>query len=246
MTREVPFTAVEYGDGGKEVVALVTGFAGKVRDVEQAATDLVRTGRDAVVYTYHPRILLDGDPKLLPQMIETLGRDFVQRTPDHLRRRFGGVSLGGAIAAGMQKDYATPERGLLAATGVDAAHLVMENPAFGSMVLAVHHINIRRAYLRNGYSLADLREEWHNVQVPPRTPFTIAVGGLDYIVQQREIMPKLTAWKKENPGIHIIRKPWLGHNGTIKWFNRNIMSMLETEPTTDGTGTDAIEIVQAA
>lgn len=246
MNMEVPFTAVEYGDGdNEEVVALVTGFAGKVGDVEQAATDLVATGRDAVVYTYHPRILLAGDPELLPDFIDTLSTDFLNRTPEHVRRRFGGVSLGGAIAAGMQKEYATPERGLLAATGVDAAHLVMENPAFGLMVRAVHHINIRRVYERNGYTLSDLRERWHDVQVPPQTPFTIAVGGLDYIVQQREIMPKLQAWKRENSDIRIIRKPWLGHNGTIKWFNRNIGSMLEQEPT-NTTDPDIIELPLAA
>lgn len=234
MNREVPFRAVEYGNGdSQEVVALVTGFTGKTAQLEKAALDLVASGRDAILYTYDPRILLAGDAELLPQFIDTVSDHFTSQTTDHARRRYAGASLGGAIAVGMQKKDLAPERGLLAATGIDAAELVMRNQFFRAIVLATHHIDIRRTYEKNGYTLTDLRERWQEVQVPPVTPFTIAIGGLDVVVQHRKISRQLNEWKKENPDIRVVRKCFKDHNGTIKWFNQNIGSLLDQEPITE-------------
>lgn len=234
MNGEVPYRAVEYGDGNSnEAVALVAGLDGNSKDLEQAACDLADTGRDAVVYTHHPRILLAGEAQLLPKFIDTLSADFIERTADHERHRFGGVSLGGAIAAGMQRNYEAyenPERGLYGATGIDAAELVMKNCLFRAVVMATHRFDVRQKYKDNGYTLADLKAEWQDIQTPPTTAFSLALGGLDYIVQQRKIMSKMAVWQQQNADIKIIRKPWLGHTGTIKWFNGNISSMLETEP----------------
>src|ERR1019366_4307248 len=139
------------------------------------------------------------------------------------------------IAGGTQKMEAAPEPGLYAATGIDAAALVMNNHLFQAMVKAAHHVNVRRAFAANGHTLTDLQEQWRDIQVPPRTPFTLALGGLDYIVRQREILRRVATWRIHNPGIQIIRNPWLGHNGTKKWFNSNICSMLEPKPATAHT-----------
>ena len=59
------------------------------------------------------------------------------------------------------------------------------------------------------------------------SPYTIALGGLDYIVQRRKMLRKINEWRPDNPLIHIIEHPRLGHTGTIKWFNSNILSLLE-------------------
>jgi hypothetical protein len=226
----ISWEAAEYGSGnGSEAVALVAGFDGKTDTLDHAARDLTAAGCDVVVYQYAPEVLLDGQPEHLPNLIRTLSTDFQQRTADYPRRRYGGVSLGGAIAASMQKNEAFPEPGLYAATGIDAAALVMNNRLFRAMVRAIHRINIRRAFEANGHTLPGLQELWQDVHTPPTTAFTLALGGLDRIVRPREIIPIVTTWRKNNDGVRIISNPWLGHNGTIKWFNSNIRSMLEPE-----------------
>lgn len=237
---EVPYTAVEYGDGdSEEAVALVAGFGGLISDVEQAAKDLAETGRDVVAYAYHPRVLSAGDGELLPQFIETLSTDFRERTPDYYRRRFGGVSLGGAIASGMQKSYEkynNPERGLYAATGSEADDVVMKNHIFRAIVWASHRIDIRRAYERNGYTPVDLRERWNDIQIPPLTPTTVVLGGLDLIIQQHKVLSRAKEWRAAGRDVRVIRKPWLNHNRTIKWFNDNIISLLDPEPAVEPFG----------
>ena len=228
MSCEVPYKAHEYGNGNSnEAVALVAGFNGPVSDLEQAATDLAHSGHDAVVYTYHPRILLAGESCLLPEFIETLHEDFTTRTTDCQRRRYGGVSLGGAIAVGMQKKDLNPEHGLYAATGINAAELVMKQRLFRALILATHRIDIQRAFEKNGHTLESLKHQWRHVHIPPMTPFTVVLGGMDYVVQQRKMVRELKTWRETNDHINVIHRPWLGHNGTIKWYNNNILKLLE-------------------
>ena len=228
MNGEVPYKAHEYGNGdGKEAIALVAGFAGPVGDLEQAAVDLARSGRDTIVYTYDKRILLAGESHLLPDFIETLHQDFNARTTEYAHHRYGGVSLGGAIAAGMQKKDSDPEHGLYAATGINAAELVLRHQLFRALIMAVHRIDIRKTFEKNGHTLDDLKETWHHIHTAPTTPFSIALGGLDYIVQRRKMARQLDDWHKTNSGIHVIHKPWLGHNGTIKWFNAHATELID-------------------
>lgn len=231
MNGDVPYKAHEYGNGNSvEAVALVAGFAGPVKDLEQAAIDLASTGRDAVVYTYDKQILLAGESHLLPEFIETLHKDFETRSADHILRRYGGVSLGGAIAAGMQKEDENPRHGLYAATGINAAELVMQHQLFRAVILAVHKVDIRKAFEKTGHTIHDLREKWQYLHTAPTSGLTIALGGLDYIVQKRKISRELNEWHKTNNNIHVIHKPWLGHTGTIKWYNSHITELLDTDP----------------
>ncbi len=231
MSVEVPYGIVEYGDGNSdEIVALVTGFGSKPGEFDRAGRSLVATGRDAVVYTYHPGVLLEGDAELLPELISAMSEDFEERAAGYPHRRYGGASLGGAIAANMQKRYDTPERGFYAATGGDAAEIIMKNRWFGAIVLAAHRVDIRRAFARHGYTHDDLQERWRDIQTPPTTPLTIALGGLDLIMRERKILPKIADWRAAGNDVRIIRKPWGGHNGMIKWFDANIASLLGPNP----------------
>lgn len=231
MNGEIPYKAVEYGNGnGDEIVALVAGFGSKPGELDQAGRDLADSGRNAVVYTYHPRILLAGDAELLPGFAETLNEDFQARAIDYQLRRYCGASLGGAIAADMQKKDESPERGLYAATGADAARLVMRNGMFRAIILATHYVDVRRAYEKNGYTLPDLQDRWHDLCTPPATPLTIALGGLDYIVRQREMIPRIAAWRATGHDVRTIYRPRSGHTGTIKWLNEHVMDMLDPDP----------------
>lgn len=231
MMSDVLYQVAEYGSGNEESVALVAGFDGRLGQLDQAARDLEGSGRDVVVYAYNKDVLLEGDGKLLLDTTAALSRDFLNRTCDHQRRRFGGVSLGAAFAAGMEKAEPSPEPGLYAASGIDAAKLVMANRLFQAMVRVVHGVDIRRAYERRGYTLADLQEEWRKLQEPPTAPFKVVLGGLDYVVRTREVLPKIAAWRATN-NITVIHKPLYGHNGVIKWFGANILSVLDLEAST--------------
>jgi hypothetical protein len=124
---------------------------------------------------------------------------------------------------------------------------VMNNRFFQAIVRVVHGVDIRRAYERRGYTLADLQEEWQRIQERPVSDFKVVLGGLDLIVRTREIMPKITAWRDTND-ITVIHKPLYGHNGVIKWFGANILSVLDSETTTQtakGLGQYALKNVLA-
>lgn len=225
--NHVAFHALEYGDGtNTKSVAIVAGFGGKAVHFEQTAKDLASTGHDVVVYDYDNSILLEGDGKLLPQLIEELSKDFINRTSSHTFRRYAGASLGGGIAWNMQKGPENVIPGLYAAVGADAAMLVMKNRLFRSVIKFAHKVDILKAFENNDYTLPDLQEEWATIQTPPTTPFTVAYGGLDYVVRQSEVMPKVAVWQESN-NIRVIQRPLLGHTGIIKWFQNHSNEMLE-------------------
>jgi hypothetical protein len=226
MSAGAAFRATEYGSGNAEAVALVAGFAGETLQLDVAARSLAAIGRDTVLYTYHPDVLLAGDPDQLPQLAASLGEDFQARTADHIRRRFGGVSLGGAIASNMQKECPNPEPGVYAATGTDAADLVMRDALFRAIVLVTHRTDVRKAFTSKGHTIDDLREAWSEIHTPPATAFSLALGGLDRIVKYRHMRAKVAAWQEGNPSIRTHVLPRLGHNATIRWFNNNCASLI--------------------
>jgi hypothetical protein len=225
MSAEHAFRAKEYGDG-EEIVALVTGFAGNVNQLDQAARDLARTGRGAVVYAYHTGVLLEGDPTQLPTLIDEISDDFAERATSRAYLRFCGVSLGGPIAAGMQKKFAeqNPRPGLYAATGTNLAELVTRHSWFRLLIAATHRKDLHRLY--KGYTLDELNAAWSDVHTPPATPFSIVLGGLDRVVHYRKTSSKIASWQATNPGIQSLHLPRLGHNGTIRWFNNNCTELI--------------------
>jgi hypothetical protein len=225
MNGERRFLAREYGDGD-EVMALVVGLTGEVDQLDHAAAYLAATGRGAVVYQYPSGVLLDGDPTQLPQLVDTLSEDFAQRSSGH-RVRLGGVSLGGAIAAGMQNNIHSQdfEPGMFAATGINLGELVKSQPWFRMLIAATPRQDIRSAFRH--HSLDELNEVWHSINTPPTTPFTIALGGLDRVVPYRKLRRKVAHWQASNSGINALHLPRLTHGGTIRWFNENCARLLE-------------------
>lgn len=207
-------------------MALVTGFAGNVMQLDQAARDLAGMGRDVVVYDYPPDVLLSGDGEQLPRLIDDLSEDFQERAAGHEKLRLGGVSLGGAVAAGMQKQCTDPEPGLYAATGTNPAELVLKHELFGAIVRKVHGVDIRRAFSTKGYTLDVLQESWRDINRPPDTGFSITLGAMDYIIPYHRIKSRIANWRQTNPEIRTHYLWRQGHGGTIKWFNAHCAELL--------------------
>lgn len=229
MSEKVKFDAASYGDGySKEIVALVAGFGNKPGEFNRAASELARRGIDSVVYTYEPRVLLDGDADLLPQLIEDIYEDFQTRSVSHEKRRYGGVSLGGAIAVNMQKKDENPEQGLFAATGDDAAELIMHNPWFRAATMLFHHVDVKKAFVRHGHNYHTLREKWDDIHIPPETDFTMALGGRDKLIRRGEVVRKISDWRQEHPDrkVSVVTKRNLGHSAMINWFDHHIESLV--------------------
>lgn len=225
--NKVTFSHREYGEGhGTNAVALIAGFDGRINDFDRTARDLVCAGNDVVVYKYDTSIFLEGDARLLPSLIEDLSQDFLARTRGHPTHQYAGASIGGGIGWNMQKRSPDAQPGLYAAIGADVAHAVMSNPLFRGVVRLVHKVDPRKQFERNGYTEADLFEEWKELHAPPITGFAVALGGMDYVIRQREVIPKFNKWK-ESIGISIITKRRLGHAGIIKWFTENTPTMLD-------------------
>lgn len=223
----VEYRSREFGDGNSpEAVALIAGFTGKIVDFEQAARHLEASGKDVIAYEYDNDVFLAGEGAILPELIKDLSADFLSRTKDHEKHRYAGASLGGGIGWNMQKDCSNAEPGLFAAIGADVAHLVMGNRVFRKVVKAFHKVDTRKQFERNGYTKADLFAEWEHLHTPPITGFVVALGGLDYMIRRREVMPKFREWQ-EDIDISIIVQRKLGHAGIIKWFAANTPVMLE-------------------
>lgn len=223
---EVAFKSREFGNGnGVAATALVTGFGGDIAEFEQAARDLEAAGSDVIAYQYDNDVLFAGDARLLPNLVDGLTTDFINRTHNYPARRYSGNCLGAGIAWNMQKRDPTALPGIYAAAGVDAARLVMRDPLYRMVVRAVHRVDPRKEFERNGYTEQDLRQKWEQLQTPPDSGFAIALGGLDYAVRYWQAIRTIREYKADND-IRIITKPDHGHNGIKKWFINHIPEML--------------------
>ncbi len=224
----VEFRIREFGNGNSSTaVALVAGFDGKIVDFEQTARDLVGRGNDVIAYDYEPDALISGDPELLPAMIGDISNDFLGRTSEYARRRYAGASMGAGVCFNMQRADEKALPGIYGGAGCDTAHLVMSNLLFRGLVRAFHHgIDPKKEFELKGYGEADLWEIWKDLHVPPPSGFAVALGGMDFIVRTREVMPKIETWKTDiNIQVHLLRR--LGHTGVIKWFADNAPFMLD-------------------
>jgi hypothetical protein len=230
MSEKVKFDAISYGDGySNEIVALVAGFGNKPGEFNRAASELARLGIDSVVYTYEPRVFLDGDASLLPALIDDIYEDFSAKSQGHQKRRYSGVSLGGAIAVNMQKRDESPEPGLFAATGDDAAKLIMHNPWFRAAVMLFHHVDVKKAFTRHGHNYDTLYQEWSDIHVPPDTGFTMALGGKDKLIREQTVVAKIDTWREQHPDrqVNVVTKRRLGHSAMISWFDHHIEQLAD-------------------
>lgn len=224
MTSSASFEIHEYGNGStNEIVALVPGLGGSRKDLDVAAQDFAARDKDVVLYEHHPGVLLDGNPYELPHLIDEISDDFVERSLGYHASRVCGVSLGGVITAGVQKNLQNPERGLMASTGGNLAKIVHDNQWFRALVLAMHHQDIQKAY--RDYSTEDLTKIWAELHEAPLTPVTLAIGSLDRIVRKRDVLRNVAAWHEYNANIRLIEIPYGTHKSVIKDFNNKVVNL---------------------
>lgn len=210
------------GDNPK-ALALVAGFRPRPEDYKQAAASLNAAGYDVFTYSYDESVFMAGVGGLLPKLLDDLTENFHSKSKGYESTRYAGISAGGGLAWTMQRRAVGPiEPGLYVAAGVDAAAAVFMNPAFRYFTKGAVP-----AYRRNGTNLNALREAWRCVQEPPDTGFAIAYGGLDYVVTAPEIALKIRKWRRQAKPFAVHWEPYKTHTGMIRWFNRNIPTMLK-------------------
>lgn len=214
------FTGHEYGDVQTDKAALlVAGFMSTVPEqLENAATTLVDQGFNVYGYDFSPEVFTEGDPELLPTLIDELTTDFVTKTQSYSAIQPCGVSIGAGIAWETQKrEPLRAAAGVYAAAGADSADGIFSpNPIM---------FGLRRAFTQRGYDHQDLKERWAELHTPPITGFTIALGGLDYIVRYPDITRKIRSWRNE--GVPIMTKTvWRAHTGTIRWYDQHLDQLL--------------------
>lgn len=214
---------MEYGNGESAIVAsLVTGFAGKIINLESAALGLVAQGHDVVTYDYSMDVLESGEPDSLVHLITSVDSDFQRRSQGYNICRHAGVSLGMCIAINMQRKTETPQMpAIYAAGGSNVAKTIFRNVAFN---LAFG--KVRKAFRQNGYNEQILREIWDPLHESPQSSFVIALGGLDLVVKYRDAEQRMRRLHRTGTPVVVKTVPWAGHVGTIEWFNRNIPTML--------------------
>lgn len=216
-------TSREYGNNATPKAALlVAGFMGKIDGVEGAAHTLVNRGYNVFAYEFSSRVLTEGNPLLLPEVVNEITSDFTERTTSYKIIQPCGVSLGAGIAWETQKrEQKRALPGVYAAAGANSADGIFSlNPIM---------LPLRRAFVKNGHDHEELKELWADIHEPPQDGFTIALGALDYIVRYRNIMKKIQDWKDQ--GIPISERTlWhLSHTGTIRWYDNNLNTLLNTK-----------------
>lgn len=229
-----PFSSREFGgDATPNAALLVAGYNGHISDLETAAIALADNGFNVFAYEFDPDVLNSGHPDDLPGAIQELTDDFRTRTLTYRTIQPAGVSVGAGFAWATQKRSETEPAleqqilpGIYAAAGANSADGIFVKPTNPVMFAVVH--NIRKAYEANGYDHEELREAWREIHEPPKSGFTVALGGLDYVVRYRNIMRNIDEWKASGIPIATIMRKFEAHDGTINWFNNNIPFMLDT------------------
>ncbi len=235
------FDIYPYGESDHSIVALVAGFAsssGSGKDLDRAAIDLAANGNTVIRYTHPIDILGSGDPYLLNTLIEEISEDFHERSIGFQAVRYCGVSLGGAVAAQMQRHDDSSERGYYAATGGNLADIAT-SPWFNFLVEQNQHVKIAQEFKKHGYDRDDLASIWSELQTAPATPFTVALGGIDRIVSQRAARANLKRWQAKNNDIEVMTAPFATHIDTIQRFDRTLGRLVLNETERLRTTTEA-------
>ncbi len=180
----------------------------------------MENGYNVFGYDFNPEVIQEGDAELLPRLVDELTADFLERTKHHSTLLPCGVSMGAGIAWGTQKqEQIRTQPGIYAAAGA--------NSADGIFGLNPIMIPLRKAYTEKGYSHTELREIWSDVHTPPKSGFTIALGGLDVIVRHRDISRKISEWQAQNIPIYTKTLWHLTHSGMIRWYDNNLEALLD-------------------
>ena len=214
----------EYGDSQSDKAALlIAGYGNTVpQQLEPVAVTLAEAGYNIYGYDFSTSVLEAGDPDLLPLVVNGITSDFRSRTGKYTSILPCGVSMGAVIAWEVQKqEHRKSQPGIYAATGTNSADgLFGINPIMTPL---------RKAFTNKGFTKSDLQEKWDHIHTPPDAGFTVALGGLDIIVQHHSMMKNIRAWRQAGIPIETVHVPFRGHTRTISWYNQNIGQLLLRE-----------------
>jgi hypothetical protein len=231
MSMSRTFEPREYGTNvGREIVALVAGFGGKLASLDSAALELVATGREVVTYEYSPDVLLSGNPADLSNLIHDMHQDFDWRAMLYdERRRYAGLSLGAGIAWNMQRrSMGKTQPGLYGAFCHDVVDLVLDNKAFLHMVSkSLGGENVGDRFRKKGYDHASLSAAWAGLLAPHNGAFALVLGKNDRVIPYETTLQRIQAWQAEGLPVAVETRPTGAHSATMKWYLSHMPKMLE-------------------
>ena len=209
--------------GTDKVACLIAGYRGKIASYSTAVQALNKHGFTVIAYEHSPRVLKNGDPQDLLSLGHGIYKDFSRKIKNHKKVICVGASIGAGIGFDLQRRIPKARYGIYAGAGVSPSEAIFEAPLF---------YFVRKAFGKNGHDIDGLKAAWQEVEILPDTPldknkaFIIVLGKQDRIVKYQKALATLRAWQHAGVPIKIITKQYLGHRGTVRWFKKNLGSLL--------------------
>jgi len=206
----------------KKCACIITGYRGKISSYKRVIKLLNARGYSVVAYEYTPAVLTKGDPKLLLRLIDQICIDFANRAAGFQDIICVGASIGAGLCFAIQRQFPNVRFGVYAGAGVSPPETIQAAPLF---------YFIRKRFAKLGINEAELQKIWMEIDILPdksfaRTPFIMALGKKDKIVNYGKALTTLHAWQSQGQPIRIITKPRLGHIGIIHWYKNHFSELL--------------------
>lgn len=211
------------------LACIVASMGAKIPEYAQPAETLNILGYDTAVYEYDKAVYLSGEPEQLPALITDMSNDFNEIGSGYNKKLFSGASGGSFIGYNLQIRAEGPQLGLYATAGVAMSEVVTHTLIFRAL-------GARKAFAKNGYDEAGLREAWKDIDISvddppsPDKAMCVVLGDLDMFVRYKKALENLRAWQEAGVPIRILTRPKYTHSKTVQWFKDNIGLMLNQAP----------------
>lgn len=205
----------------KQIVCLVAGYRGKISGYQKVIDHLNKEGYAVAAYEHSPKVLSNGNPDDLIQLIDAIAGDFTEKSSGYTKKICISVSMGTGMCLNLHTKVPGITYGIYAAAGISAAKSVFHSPLF---------FTVRKAFIKNGVDEKMLAKAWDHLEIIPervpnkKVPFVIALGKRDLLVSFSEARNTMLAWQKAGVPIRIIPVPRAGHTGTIRWLKRSLIA----------------------
>lgn len=210
-------------EGSTKCACIIAGYRGKISSYKKVIKILNKKGYSVVAYEHNPIVITKGDPTLLPTLVHQICDDFTQRTVTYDEIICVGASIGAGLCFALQRQFPNITRGIYAGAGVSPPATIYEAPLF---------FISRKKFAKAGYDKTRLLQAWADVDILPgtnfaSTPFIMALGKKDRIVNFEKAINTLHAWKTNGQNIQIVTKDNLGHIGIIRWYKKHFKELLD-------------------
>jgi hypothetical protein len=210
-------------EGATRCACVIAGYRGTIASYAPVVRALNERGYSAVVYAHDARVLTEGDPSLLLELVEGIVSDFAVRSAGYDEVICTGASIGAGLGLGVQRRLDHVKFGIYAGAGVSPPDTIFQAPLF---------LYVRRKFRANGYDLERLRQSWYDVDILPDRPFVstpllMVLGRVDGIVRFGKALRTMRAWQQAGLAVQVIIKPALGHVAVIRWYKHNFSRLLD-------------------